>query len=137
MRALLETMRDRMMKANEARADGSKKPKDHTGPSLKLIKGADGLHNFFENYPAKTRAYMDAVYKLTLKEITSLDRMQRESVGRFAYRMFDRVKHSHDARIAALIGPVVGWLTLYADPDPQSAAQTVRNCFNAYRKKRA
>ena len=137
MRVLLETMRTTMLEANEARLEGSKRPKDRTGPSLKLIHGAKGVRDFFEKYPAKTQAYMNAVYKLTLEELTSLDRMQRESVGRFACRMFDRVKHSHDAHIAALIGPVVGWLTLYADVDPLSAAQTVRNCFNAYRKRNA
>ncbi len=133
MRVLLETMRDAMLEANEARGDGSKKTEDRTGPSLELIDSAEGLRDFFQEYPANTRAYMNDVYKLVLEEITSVDRMQRQSVGRFASRMFDRVKQSHDAHIAALIGPVVDWLPLYADV--ATAARTVRNCLAAFRKK--
>ena len=78
IRVLLEDMRTAMLETRE------KGIKDRTGPSLKIIAGAEGARDFLQAYPAKTKAFV-AVFDLTLKEIESVDRMQRESIGRFAW----------------------------------------------------
>jgi hypothetical protein len=119
---LFEDMRTAML---ETRTTGVK---DRTGPSIKVIAGIEGARDFLQAYPAKTKAFM-AIYDLDLEEMERIDKMQRESVGRFAWEMERLAGQSHDSHAAALIGPVIGW--------PRLDAQSVRNCFNAFRNKQA
>ena len=97
-----------------------------TPPPLEAIIGIELVRDVLEEYPDKIKAFI-ALHDLTTEEIKRIDAMQRESIGRFAWEMRRLAGQSHDKHVAALIGPVVGWLRLKSD--------TVRNCLRAFQKK--
>jgi hypothetical protein len=122
IRVLLEDM---TAAALETRESGIEDP---TLPPLEAITGIELVRDVLEEYPTKTAAFL-ALYDLTIEEIERIDNMRRGSIGHFAWVMYCRVGHSYDGHVAALIGPATGRHRL--------ESQTVRNCFNAFRKKYA
>jgi hypothetical protein len=122
----MEKQRAAMIDARERGA------KDRTGPSMRLILGAEGIRNFQQKYPKKTEAFLVAAAKLSRKEMTSLDRLKRDSIGRFAYEMTRLMGSSHDAHVAALILPIIG---RRSSEDPQQDALLVRNSLRGFLKK--
>jgi hypothetical protein len=95
-------------------------------PHPGVFRGIEHVREYLRAYPAAEKAALE-LYGLAAEEVEAVDRVERGSIGHFAYEMDHRVGRSHDQQVAALIGPAIDW--------PRLEGKTVRNCLNAFRKK--
>lgn len=99
---------------------------DGNFPHPGVFRGVEHGIEFLRNFPEEEQATRER-YGLAADKMEAIARVEHGSIGHFADEMSRRVGASHDEKVAALIGPAIGWLRL--------EKHTVRNCLVAYRKK--